>query len=269
MYCGFHVTHAPHTCSVSQPLPSHVSRSRNRHQKVAEIDVCTPRLVMSLLLSCQLVPNYLNHWPVWDFTLHTHPTHILSVNNYHHMCLDQGIWTEKTLKLTFIHQDSTCRSFYWFFQLVSNCFNHWGIGDSTIHRYPTRIKSPNHWHRMCLDHGVDTQKSLKWTFTHMGSRFRLLDGYVNLDGYVKDRVSLVHPGQSNFETTLWDTADHFWSWNCDCRWRCRGRRTLHASVWVYLSDVLGWVWLHAQSTVQKSVSLSMWAIWHWTQQLTV
>ena len=48
LYCGFHVTHAPHTCSVSQPLPSHVSRSRNRHQKVAEIDVCTPTHVMSL-----------------------------------------------------------------------------------------------------------------------------------------------------------------------------------------------------------------------------
>ena len=156
---------------------------------------------MSLLLSSQLVPNYLNNWAVWDFTLHTHPTHILSVNNCHHMCLDQGIWTEKTLKLTFIHQDSTCRSFYWFFQLVSNCFNHWGIGDSTIHRYPTRIKSPNHWHRMCLDHGVDTHKSLKWTFIHMGI---------------------------NAQSTV-----------------------------------------HAQSTVQKSVSLSMWAIWHWTQQLTV
>jgi hypothetical protein len=112
MCCGFHVTHAPHTCSVSQPLPSHVSRSRNRHQKVAEIDVCTPRHVMSLLLSCQFVPNYLNHCPVWDFTLHTHPTHILSANNCHHMCLDQGIWTGKTLKLTFIHQDSRLDIFY-------------------------------------------------------------------------------------------------------------------------------------------------------------
>ena len=31
-YFGFHFTQVPHTYCVSQPLPSHVSRSRNRHR---------------------------------------------------------------------------------------------------------------------------------------------------------------------------------------------------------------------------------------------
>ena len=61
-YFGLHCTQVPHTYSVSQPLPSHVSLSRNRHRKCAEIDVYTQRLEISLLLCCQLVPNSFNDW---------------------------------------------------------------------------------------------------------------------------------------------------------------------------------------------------------------
>ena len=47
---------------------------------------------------------------ILDSTLHRHPTHILSPNLCHRMC--QGKGTEKSLKLTFIHQDSRLDIFY-------------------------------------------------------------------------------------------------------------------------------------------------------------
>ena len=111
-YFGFHFTQVPHAYSVSQPLPSHVSLSRNRHRKSAEIDVYTQRLEISLLLCCQLVPNSFNDWGILDSTLHRYPTHILSPNHCHRMCLCQGIGTEKALKLTFIHKGSRFHCFY-------------------------------------------------------------------------------------------------------------------------------------------------------------
>ena len=111
-YFGFHFTQVPHTYSVSQPLPSHVSLSRNRHRKIAEIDVYTQRLEFSLLVCCQHVPNCFNHWGILDSTLHIYPTHILSPNHCHRMCLCQGIGTEKSLKLTFIHKGSSFHCLY-------------------------------------------------------------------------------------------------------------------------------------------------------------
>jgi hypothetical protein len=54
---------------------------------------------------------------------------------------------------------------------VPNCFNHWGILDCTLHRYPTHIPSPNHCHHMCLCQGIGTEESLKFTFIHKGSTF--------------------------------------------------------------------------------------------------
>ncbi len=111
-YFGFHLTQVPHTYSVSQPLPSHVSLSRNRHRRIAEIDVHTQGLNISLLLCCQHVPNCFNHWGILDSTLHRYPTHILSPNHCHRMCLCQGIGTEKALKLTFIHKGSRFHCFY-------------------------------------------------------------------------------------------------------------------------------------------------------------
>jgi hypothetical protein len=110
MYTDF--THIPHTYSVSQPLPSHVSLSRNRHRKISEIDVYTQRLEISLLVCCQLVPNCFNYLGILYSTLHTCPTHILSPNHCHRMCRCQGIGTEKSLKLTFIHKGSRFHCLY-------------------------------------------------------------------------------------------------------------------------------------------------------------
>ena len=94
-YFGLHFTQIPHTYSVSQPLSSHVSLSRNRHRRIAEIDVYTQGFDISLLLYCQLVPNCLNDWGILDCTWHRYPTHILSPNHCHRMCVGQGIGTEE------------------------------------------------------------------------------------------------------------------------------------------------------------------------------
>ena len=59
-YFGLHFPQVPHKYFVSQPLSSHVSLSRNRHRGIAEIDVYTQGLDISLLLCCQLVPNCFN-----------------------------------------------------------------------------------------------------------------------------------------------------------------------------------------------------------------
>ena len=171
-YFGFHFTQVPHTYSVSQPLPSHVSLSRNRHRRIAEIDVHTQGLDISLLLCCQLVPNCFNHWGILDCTLHRYPTHIPSPNHCHRMCLCQGIGNKN--RCNWRSRQRFESSLVLCCQLVPNCFNHWGISDCTLHRYPTHIPSPNHCHRMCLCQGIGTEESLKLTFIHKGSRFHCL-----------------------------------------------------------------------------------------------
>ena len=101
-YCGFHSTQVSHTYSVSQPLSWHVSLSRNRTRKIADIDGYRHELQISLLLWCQLVQTCFNDWGILDSTLHMYPTHIRSANHCHRLSLCQEIGTEKSLKLTFI-----------------------------------------------------------------------------------------------------------------------------------------------------------------------
>jgi hypothetical protein len=72
----------PHTYSVWQPLPSNVYLRWNRHPKIAEILVYTHVVDICLLLRS---------------------THILSDNHCNHMCICDGIGTQKSLKFTFIH----------------------------------------------------------------------------------------------------------------------------------------------------------------------
>ena len=110
-YFGFYSTQARHTYCVSQPLPSHVSLSWSRQPKITEIDVYRHRLEVSLLFCCQLVPNCFNDWGILDSTPHRHPTHIVSLNHCHRMCLCHGIGTETLLKLTFIDTDSRFHCF--------------------------------------------------------------------------------------------------------------------------------------------------------------
>ena len=109
---GFYSTQARHTYSVSQPLSSPVSLSRNRHRNIAEIDGYRHRLDISLLVCCQLVPNWCNEWGILDSTPHRHRTHILSPNHCHRLCLGHGIGTDTSLKLTFIDTDSRFHCLY-------------------------------------------------------------------------------------------------------------------------------------------------------------
>jgi hypothetical protein len=128
---GFHFTQVPHTYQVSQPLSSHVSWSRNRHRKIAEIDVSRHGFEISLLLSCELVLNWLNRSCIVDSTLHTHPTHVLSPNHYLRMCLGKGTDIKKSLILTFVHQDTPCH----FFCPVNLCQTTWIIEPCGISLY--------------------------------------------------------------------------------------------------------------------------------------
>ena len=121
------------------------------------------------------MPNCFNHWGILDSTLHTYPTHILSPNHCHRMCLCQGIGNRhRKIAEIDVYTQRLEISLLVCCQHVPNCFNHWGILDSTLHKYPTHILSPNHCHRMCLCQGIGTEKSLKWTFIHKGSSFHCL-----------------------------------------------------------------------------------------------
>ena len=101
-----------HDCPLGFSNTSLETFWRNRHRRIAEIDVYTLTLDISLLLCCQLVPNCFNQWGILDSTWHRYPTHILSPNHCHRMCLCQGIGTEESLKSTFIHKGSTFHCLY-------------------------------------------------------------------------------------------------------------------------------------------------------------
>ena len=86
------------------------------------------------------------------------------------MCIREEIGTEKSLKLSFFTLGLEI-SLFLYCQLVSKCFNDAGILDSAPHRYPTHIQSHNYCHRVCICQGIDTEKSLKFSFIHTWSRF--------------------------------------------------------------------------------------------------
>ena len=106
-YSGFRSTQVPHTYSVSQLLPSHLYLPRNRHRKSAQKLVYTHGVDISLLLCCQRVPNCFNDESTLDCALHRYPTHIRSPNYCHRMFICQGVGSEQSLKLSFIHTNST------------------------------------------------------------------------------------------------------------------------------------------------------------------
>ncbi len=54
-------------------------------------------------------------------------------------------------------------------QLPPNSGNHGAIPDSTPHRHPTRNRSHNHGHRMCICEDVASQKPLNVTIIHTDS----------------------------------------------------------------------------------------------------
>ena len=107
-HAGIKSTQVPHTHSVSQQLPSYVYLWRKGHPKTGEIQVHTHGVDISLLLCSQLPPKSCNHRAMPESSSHRYPTHILSHNHCHHMCIREAIGTRKPLKLTFIH---TCWHF--------------------------------------------------------------------------------------------------------------------------------------------------------------
>ncbi len=78
-------------------------------------DHFSSRLEISQFSCCELVPNCFNDWSILDSILHRHPTHILSDNHCHPMCIGHGIGTHKSQKLTIMDTVST---FHWFYPLI-------------------------------------------------------------------------------------------------------------------------------------------------------
>ena len=105
-------TQVPHTYSVTQPLPSHVYLSRCGQSKTAEFHVYTHGLDISVVLCSQLPPHSGNHRDIPESSPHRYPTRILSHNHCHRMCIGRDVGSQKPLKITFIHTDSTCQWFY-------------------------------------------------------------------------------------------------------------------------------------------------------------
>ena len=166
-YFGLCSTQALHTYSLSQLQPSHVYWSRNSHPKVDEIDVYTPGLENWLLVCSQLVPNCFNDAGILDSAVRMYHTYNQSPNCSHRMCTCRGIGIQKSLKLTFIHPGWRFDCFH----AVNLCFDDAGIVEYALHRYPTHIQSPICCRRMCIRQATNTEKSLKSTFIHSGSRF--------------------------------------------------------------------------------------------------
>ncbi len=180
------------------------------------------RLKISLLLCCQLLPNSFNDWGILDSTPHRHPTHILSPNYCHRMCVCHRVNSQKSLKLAFIDTDLCC-------QHVANCFNDWGIFGSTPHPLPSNVyfcknrhaqiahiqvythrleislvsctqlliitrpalaTSQNHYHLLCMCVAIGRQQSLKGSIVHMES----LTAILQMQHWVQSTVSSVcHP----------------------------------------------------------------------------
>ena len=60
-------------------------------------------LDISLVLCSQLKPTSCNHRDIPDSSPHRYPTHILSHNHCHHMCICEDMGSQKPLTFTFIH----------------------------------------------------------------------------------------------------------------------------------------------------------------------
>ena len=155
---------APHTYSVWQPLSSHLYLWWNRHPRIAEIHVYIHVVDICLLLRSQLPPNCLNAGGIPGSSPCRYPTHILSDNHCHHMCICDGIGTQKSLKFSIYTRSrhlSACT-----FRTSAKLPQCRRYLDGSPCRYPTHILSDNHSHRMCICEVIGTRKLLKFTFIH-------------------------------------------------------------------------------------------------------
>ena len=144
-YFGFYSTQAPHTYSVSQPLPSHVSLSWSRQPKITKIDVYRHRLEISLLLCCQHVANCLNDWGILDSTPQPLPSNVYFWNNRHAQIAHIQVYTHG-LEISLV----SCTQLH-------------------IITRPALAASQNHYHLLCMCVAIGSQQSLKGSFVHMES----------------------------------------------------------------------------------------------------
>ena len=80
--------------------------------KTAEFLVYTHGVDISLVLCSQLPAHSGNRRDIPESSPHRYLTHMLSHKHCLHMCMCGAIGTRKSLKLTFIHTDSTIRWLY-------------------------------------------------------------------------------------------------------------------------------------------------------------
>ena len=60
-------------------------------------------------------------------------------------------------------------------QVAPHSGNHRDIPDASPRRYPTRILSHKHCHRMCIGQDMGSQKPLNFSFIHTDSTFQWID----------------------------------------------------------------------------------------------
>jgi hypothetical protein len=138
---------------------------RKGHPNTGEIQLHAHGLDISLPFFSKLPPKCCNHWAMPESSPHRYPTHILSHNHCHHMCIREAIGTRNPMRLTFIH---TCVdiSLVLCCQLQPKSFNDRDTPESSPHRYPTYIWSHNHCHHMCFCEAIGIRKSFKFTSIH-------------------------------------------------------------------------------------------------------
>jgi hypothetical protein len=88
--------------------------SRCGQSKTAQNHVYTHGLDISVVLCSQLPPNSGNHRDIPDSSPHRYPTHNLSHNHCHGMCICQDVGSQKSKNVSFVATDST---FQWFYAL--------------------------------------------------------------------------------------------------------------------------------------------------------
>ena len=89
------------------------------------------------MVSCsQLPPNSVKHRDIPDSSSHRYPTHMMSHNHCHRMCICEDMGRQKPLNFTFIHTDST---FPWFHTLNLRQTRHFTDFMAMIHISRTQV----------------------------------------------------------------------------------------------------------------------------------
>ena len=100
----FHFTQVPHTHSFTlDKYPTHILSHNHCHRmcvcqsKTANFHVYTHWLDISVVLCSQLPPHSCNHRDIPESSPRRYPTHILSHNHSHRMCICEHVVSQKSL----------------------------------------------------------------------------------------------------------------------------------------------------------------------------